>query len=201
MVERAPTPNQEPPITWEAFDAWYDGLSSEDRLNGSRNGQWPEGTPQQLATLATRITPQERLLRGIFGESLNIEEILARSADYNRIREERSRQISRNRVAESRGVPIESVTDADVSNFYQEEHRRVKEEVLDVLATLTPREKSVLEQRFGLEDGRPKTLVEVGRSIDRSESTIRRIEKSALKKLRNPSRSLRLKDYLEHEQA
>jgi RNA polymerase primary sigma factor len=68
---------------------------------------------------------------------------------------------------------------------------------MDVLGSLTPRERKVLELRFGLEDGRSRTLEEVGREFHVTRERIRQIEAKALRKLRHPSRSKKLKDYLE----
>ncbi|MFH1169513.1 MAG: RNA polymerase sigma factor RpoD [Chloroflexota bacterium] len=73
----------------------------------------------------------------------------------------------------------------------------LKEQIEDVLFTLTPREQRVLQLRFGLEDGRSRTLEEVGREFDVTRERIRQIEAKALRKLRHPSRSRKLKDYLE----
>ena len=66
-----------------------------------------------------------------------------------------------------------------------------------MLSTLTPREKKVLELRFGLVDGRNRTLEEVGKEFDVTRERIRQIEAKALRKLRHPSRSKRLKDFLD----
>jgi RNA polymerase primary sigma factor len=66
-----------------------------------------------------------------------------------------------------------------------------------VLSSLTPREKKVLVLRFGLDDGRSRTLEEVGREFNVTRERIRQIEAKALRKLRHPSRSKKLKDYLE----
>lgn len=73
----------------------------------------------------------------------------------------------------------------------------LKEQLDDVLKTLTPREAKVLRLRFGLEDGRPRTLEEVGKEFDVTRERIRQIEAKALRKLRHPSRSKKLKDYLD----
>ena len=73
----------------------------------------------------------------------------------------------------------------------------LKEQVMDVLASITPRESRVLELRFGLEDGRSRTLEEVGREFHVTRERIRQIEAKALRKLRHPSRSKKLKGYLE----
>ncbi len=76
-------------------------------------------------------------------------------------------------------------------------HTLLKEQLGDVLSTLTPREEKVLRLRFGLEDGRPHTLEEVGKEFDVTRERIRQIEAKALRKLRHPSRSKKLKDFLD----
>jgi RNA polymerase primary sigma factor len=73
----------------------------------------------------------------------------------------------------------------------------LKDQVEEVLSTLTPRERRVLQLRFGLEDGRSRTLEEVGKEFGVTRERIRQIEAKALRKLRHPSRSKKLKDYLE----
>ena len=76
-------------------------------------------------------------------------------------------------------------------------HTMLREQLSDVLSTLTPREEKVLRLRFGLEDGRSRTLEEVGKEFNVTRERIRQIEAKALRKLRHPSRSRKLKDYLE----
>ncbi|WP_273227291.1 RNA polymerase sigma factor RpoD [Mogibacterium timidum] len=73
----------------------------------------------------------------------------------------------------------------------------LKEQLMEVLDTLSEREKKVLMLRFGLEDGRPRTLEEVGKEFNVTRERIRQIEAKALRKLRHPSRSKKLRDYLE----
>jgi len=73
----------------------------------------------------------------------------------------------------------------------------LKEQIDDVLSSLTPRERRVLRLRFGLEDGRSRTLEEVGKEFNVTRERIRQIEAKALRKLRHPSRSRRLRDYLD----
>ena len=73
----------------------------------------------------------------------------------------------------------------------------LKEQLMEVLDTLSDREKKVLMLRFGLEDGRPRTLEEVGKEFNVTRERIRQIEAKALRKLRHPSRSKKLRDYLE----
>ena len=76
-------------------------------------------------------------------------------------------------------------------------HTLLKEQLADVLDTLTPREEKVLSLRFGLEDGRSRTLEEVGKEFNVTRERIRQIEAKALRKLRHPSRSKKLKDFLD----
>jgi RNA polymerase primary sigma factor len=90
-------------------------------------------------------------------------------------------------------IPDEDVpAPADAAAFSM-----LKEQLIDVLDTLTEREQNVLILRFGLEDGRARTLEEVGKKFDVTRERIRQIEAKALRKLRHPSRSKKLKDYLE----
>lgn len=73
----------------------------------------------------------------------------------------------------------------------------LKEQIEDVLGSLNEREQKVLKLRFGLEDGRARTLEEVGKEFDVTRERIRQIEAKALRKLRHPSRSKKLRDYLD----
>ena len=70
------------------------------------------------------------------------------------------------------------------------------EQLMEVLDTLTDREQKVLRLRFGLDDGRPRTLEEVGREFNVTRERIRQIETAALRKLRNPSKSKKIRDFL-----
>ena len=85
-----------------------------------------------------------------------------------------------------------ALTPVDVAS-----HQLLKEQVEEVLGTLTPREHRIVQLRFGLEDGRSRTLEEVGKEFNVTRERIRQIEAKALRKLRHPSRSRKLKDYLE----
>ena len=87
--------------------------------------------------------------------------------------------------------------DSDASQPPEEaSHTLLHEQLEDVLATLTPREQQVLRMRFGLQDGKPHTLEEVGKEFNVTRERIRQIESKALRKLRHPSRSKKLRDFL-----
>ena len=104
-------------------------------------------------------------------------------------------------------TPIGEEEDSHLGDFIEDHstlapadaasHQLLKEQVQEVLSSLTPREQKVLVLRFGLEDGRSRTLEEVGREFSVTRERIRQIEAKALRKLRHPSRSRKLKDYLE----
>ena len=85
-----------------------------------------------------------------------------------------------------------TVAPAEAATF-----QMLREQLSEVLHTLTPREEMVLRLRFGLDDGKTHTLEEVGQTFNITRERIRQIEAKALRKLRHPSRSRNLKDYLE----
>nr|WP_300002233.1 RNA polymerase sigma factor RpoD [Tissierella sp.] len=90
-------------------------------------------------------------------------------------------------------IPDEDIlSPAEAANFTM-----LREQLIEVLQGLTPREQKVLRLRFGLDDGRARTLEEVGKEFDVTRERIRQIEAKALRKLRHPSRSKKLKDFLE----
>ena len=103
-------------------------------------------------------------------------------------------------------TPIGEEEDSHLGDFIPDEdasepaeaasYTLLKEQLIDVLDTLTPREEKVLKLRFGLEDGRTRTLEEVGQEFNVTRERIRQIEAKALRKLRHPSRSKKLKDFL-----
>ncbi len=104
-------------------------------------------------------------------------------------------------------TPIGEEEDSHLGDFIPDDEAPVpaeaasqtllKEQLADVLKTLTPREEEVLRLRFGLKDGRPRTLEEVGKVFNVTRERIRQIEAKALRKLRHPSRSKKLRDFLD----
>lgn len=104
-------------------------------------------------------------------------------------------------------TPIGEEEDSHLGDFIPDEdapvpaeaasHTLLKEQLSAVLGSLTPREEKVLRLRFGLEDGRPRTLEEVGHEFEVTRERIRQIEAKALRKLRHPSRSKKLRDFLD----
>ncbi len=104
-------------------------------------------------------------------------------------------------------TPIGEEDDSHLGDFIEDHtalapaeaasHQLLKEQVEDVLDSLTERERKVLQLRFGLDDGRSRTLEEVGKEFHVTRERIRQIEAKALRKLRHPSRSRKLKDYLD----
>ena len=104
-------------------------------------------------------------------------------------------------------TPIGEEEDSHLGDFIQDDNVPVpadaaaftllKEQLIEVLGTLTEREQKVLRLRFGLDDGRARTLEEVGKEFDVTRERIRQIEAKALRKLRHPSRSRKLRDYLD----
>ncbi len=103
-------------------------------------------------------------------------------------------------------TPIGEEDDSHLGDFIQDDdspaphdsaaYTLLKEQLEEVMGTLTPREAKVLKLRFGLEDGKARTLEEVGREFEVTRERIRQIEAKALRKLRHPSRSKKLKDYM-----
>ena len=138
------------------------------------------------------------------GKEPNVEEIAAELAmPVDKVRE--IMRVAQEPV--SLETPIGEEEDSHLGDFIEDvdapapadaaSHTLLKEQLEEVLASLTEREAKVLRLRFGLEDGRPRTLEEVGKEFEVTRERIRQIEAKALRKLRHPSRSKKLKDFLD----
>ena len=160
--------------------------------------------PVHMVETINRLVRTSRQLLQELGREPQPEEIAQRmDLPVERIRE--VMKISQDPV--SLETPIGEEEDSHLGDFIQDEHVAVPvdaatftllhEQLLEVLDTLTEREQKVLKLRFGLEDGRPRTLEEVGREFNVTRERIRQLEAKALRKLRHPSRSKKLKDYLD----
>lgn len=160
--------------------------------------------PVHMVETINRLVRTQRQLVQKLGREATPEE-LARELDMpvDRVRE--IMKISQDPV--SLETPIGEEEDSHLGDFIQDDQVTVPadaatftllhEQLMEVLDTLTEREQKVLRLRFGLDDGRPRTLEEVGREFNVTRERIRQIEAKALRKLRHPSRSKKLKDYLD----
>ena len=160
--------------------------------------------PVHMVETSNKLIRVSRQLLQELGREPSPEEIAAEmNMPVERVRE--ILKISQEPV--SLETPIGEEEDSHLGDFIQDDNVPVpadaaaftllKEQLEEVLGTLTEREQKVLTLRFGLEDGRARTLEEVGKEFNVTRERIRQIEAKALRKLRHPSRSRKLKDYLE----
>jgi len=160
--------------------------------------------PVHMVETINRLLKISRRLAQEYGREPNSREI----AKEMEISSEKVREIVKvSQLPISLESPIGEEEDSPLGNTIEDRNalppvdaaskQLLKEQIEDVLFTLTPREQRVLQLRFGLEDGRSRTLEEVGREFNVTRERIRQIEAKALRKLRHPSRSRKLKDYLE----
>jgi RNA polymerase primary sigma factor len=160
--------------------------------------------PVHMVETINRLVRTQRQLLQDLGREPTAEEI----ADEMDVSADRVREIIK--VAQepvSLETPIGDEGDSHLADFIEDEEAEspadaasyllLREQIGEVLATMTPREQKVLELRFGLEDGRARTLEEVGHAFGVTRERIRQIEAKALRKLRHPSRAKQLKDFLE----
>jgi len=160
--------------------------------------------PVHMVETINKLIRVNRQLLQEYGREPRPDEIAAEMG----ISEEKVREIIK--VAQepvSLETPIGEEEDSHLGDFIKDEDAPapddmasftlLKEQLMEVLDTLTPREEKVLRLRFGLDDGKARTLEEVGREFNVTRERIRQIEAKALKKLRHPSRSKKLKDFLE----
>ena len=160
--------------------------------------------PVHMVETINRLVRTQRQLVQKLGREATPEE-LAKELDMPVERVREIMKISQDPV--SLETPIGEEEDSHLGDFIQDNNVEVTadaatytllhEQLMDVLSTLTEREQKVLRLRFGLDDGRPRTLEEVGRQFNVTRERIRQIEAKALRKLRHPSRSKILKDYLD----
>ena len=160
--------------------------------------------PVHMVETINRLIRVQRQLLQDYGREPSPEEI----AKEMRIPVERVLEIQKiSQEPVSLETPIGEEEDSHLGDFIQDDnvpmpadaaaYTLLKEQLLDVLGTLTDREQRVLRLRFGLDDGRARTLEEVGKVFDVTRERIRQIEAKALRKLRHPSRSRKLRDFLE----
>ena len=160
--------------------------------------------PVHMVETINRLVRAQRQLLQTLGREPSPEEVAKEmELPVERVRE--IMKISQDPV--SLETPIGEEEDSHLGDFIQDDQVTVPadaatftllhEQLMEVLDTLTEREQKVLRLRFGLDDGRPRTLEEVGREFNVTRERIRQIEAKALRKLRHPSRSKKLKDYLD----
>lgn len=160
--------------------------------------------PVHMVETINKLIRVSRQLLQEFGREPSPEEI----AEEMQMPVERVREILKiSQEPVSLETPIGEEEDSHLGDFIQDDNVPVpaeaaaftllKEQLVEVLSTLTEREQKVLRLRFGLDDGRARTLEEVGKEFNVTRERIRQIEAKALRKLRHPSRSRKLKDYLE----
>ena len=160
--------------------------------------------PVHMVETINKLIKVSRQLLQELGREPSVEEI----SEKMELPVERVREIIKiSQEPVSLETPIGEEEDSHLGDFIQDDNVPVpaeaaayillKEQLMDVIGTLTERERKVLVLRFGLEDGRPRTLEEVGKEFEVTRERIRQIEAKALRKLRHPSRSKKLKDFLE----
>jgi len=160
--------------------------------------------PVHMVETINKLLKVNRRLAQEYGREPNSEEI----AKEMEISPEKVREIIKvSQLPISLESPMGEEEDSHLGDFIEDRNalppvdaatrQLLKEQIEDVLSTLTPREQRVLQLRFGLEDGRSRTLEEVGKEFNVTRERIRQIEAKVLRKLRHPSRSRKLKDYLE----
>jgi len=167
MLGREPTP--------EEIAANMSYLSDTDRLNGEDLEEADVTSPDSRTRLK-RATDKVRQIMNVSQEPMSLETPVG---------------------SEENSVLVDFIQDeSSVSPAEQTNRELLREQMHDALQTLTPRERNVLALRFGLEDGEAHTLEEVGQQFGVTRERIRQIEAKALRKLRHPTRSRKLRDYL-----
>ena len=166
--------------------------------------------PVHMVETINRLSRVSRQLLQELGREPTVEEIgeaMSRGQEVVVTPEKVREVIKASQQAISLDLPVGEEEDSHLGDFIEDRgalapaeaasHRLLKEQVAAVLDSLTGRERRVLQLRFGLEDGRARTLEEVGKEFNLTRERVRQIEAEALRKLRHPSRSRKLRDYLE----
>ncbi len=160
--------------------------------------------PVHMVETINKLTRITRQLTQKLGREPSVEEI----AKEMNISEDKVREIMKiSQDTVSLDTPVGEEEDSNLGTFIPDENAlspqesaaqvMLKEQLLEVLNTLTPREQKVIMLRYGIEDGHSRTLEDVGKEFNVTRERIRQIEAKALKKLRQPSRSKKLKDFLD----
>ena len=160
--------------------------------------------PVHMVETINRLVREQRALIQELGREPTVEEIAERmNLPVEKVRE--IQKISQEPVSLEK--PIGEEEDSHLGDFIPDDdamspadqvaYTLLKEQLLDAMKSLTAREEKVLRLRFGMDDGRQRTLEEVGREFNVTRERIRQIEAKALRKLRHPSRSKKLKDYID----
>ncbi len=158
--------------------------------------------PVHMVETINRLVREQRILLQELGREPTLEELAERmGTSIERVSE--IQKIAQDPV--SLETPIGEEEDSHLGDFIEDDKTptatdtvtstMLKEQIARVLDTLTPREEKVLRLRYGIDDGRPRTLEEVGKEFNVTRERIRQIEAKALRKLRHPSRSKRLRDF------
>ncbi len=160
--------------------------------------------PVHMVETINKVVRVQRLLLQQYGREPTPEEI-AKEMGIPEQKVVEIQQISQDPV--SLETPIGEEEDSHLGDFIEDEQalaptdvvasNLLKEQLLEILDTLTPREEKVLRLRYGLDDGKPRTLEEVGKEFNVTRERIRQIEAKALRKLRHPTRSKRLKEFID----
>jgi RNA polymerase primary sigma factor len=160
--------------------------------------------PVHMVETINRLLKTTRIMQQDLGREPTTAE-LAKELNITPERIEEIRRISQDTTSidsplgdDGDGVVADTIADTTIAEPTQSAYGvMLKEQLLAVINSLTPREQKVIRLRYGIDDGRPRTLEEVGREFRVTRERIRQIEAKALRKLRNPTRTKRLKDFLE----
>lgn len=159
--------------------------------------------PVHMVETISKVNKCERALQQELGRDPTVEEIAEKmNMTPNKIMEIKRSSQDPTSLQKPMGDDDDSVFGDSIpdtsqrSPFESAEAKVLKEQLLEIINTLTPREQGVIRLRYGLDDGRPRTLEEVGKQYSVTRERIRQIEAKALRKLRNPNRSKKLRDFM-----